>query len=96
MVNVSQNPDTNQVTISFDMFVPAGLQLVQGTSPLDFDCTRTAAIVVPPAFGDGKPFEVDIPPGPVTLMVKRISDDFSVWADGVSVSITPKEANNSL
>jgi hypothetical protein len=80
---------TGEIDLSFEMSVPVGVFLVQGTSPQDTPYTKTGAVRVPPIFGDGKPFEVYVAPGPVTMMVKRISDDYSAYADGISVNVQP-------
>jgi len=78
---------SGQLVIEFDMFVPAGVFLVQGNSPLEWDSTRSPPkITMPPEFGDGQPVTVDIPPGQVTLMVKRIPDDYAVFAAGFNIS----------
>lgn len=73
--------------------VPAGLPLVQGASAQDVPMTRSATVKVPAEFGDGKPFEIYVPPGPVTLMARRIADDYAWMADGMTVEIKPKHGN---
>jgi hypothetical protein len=80
---------TGEIDLSFDMTVPAGVFLMQGTSPQDIPYTKNASIRVPADFGDGKPFEVYVAPANVTLMVKRIPDGFAPYADGVTVDIRP-------
>jgi hypothetical protein len=84
-----KDENTGEIDLSFEMSVPAGVFLVQGTSPQDVPYKKRAAIKVPALFNDGKPFEVYIAPGPVTMMVKRIPDEFSAFADGVTVDIRP-------
>jgi hypothetical protein len=75
------------------MTVPPGLPLVQGASAQDVTMTRSFTVKVPAEFGDGKPFEVHVPPGPVTLMVRRVPDEYAWMADGVTVEIKPKPTN---
>ena len=84
-----EDKSTGEIDLSFEMAVPAGVFLVQGTSPQDIPYTKRAAIKVPRLFNDGRPSEVHIAPGPVTMMVKRIPDEFSAFADGVTVDIRP-------
>jgi hypothetical protein len=84
------DPATGEIDFDFEMTVPAGGFLVQGTSPINISYTKTVSVKKLPAdFGDGKPFEVYVPPGKVTMMVKRIPDEYSSYADGVSVDIRP-------
>jgi hypothetical protein len=40
-------------------------------------------------FGDGKPFELAFAPGVVTLMVKRIPDEYAAYAHGIDIRIVP-------
>ena len=90
---VTYDQATGGMEISFEMTVPAGLPLVQGASAQDVPMTRSATVKVPAEFGDGKPFEIYVPPGPVTLMARRIADDYAWMADGVTVEIKPKQGN---
>lgn len=83
---VSVEDVTGNLVVSFGMFVHAGILLVQGTSPLEMDSTRSRTITMPPDFGDGKPVTVELPPGMVTLMVKRIPDDYSQFASGFTIT----------
>ena len=94
--SVVEDQVTGEIDLSFDMTVPAGVFLVQGTSPQDIPYTKSATVKVPAGFGDGKPFELNFPPAPVTLMVKRIPDEFAPYADGVDVNIRPVTAPPAL
>ncbi len=79
-----ENEDkTIALDIEFD--VKPGMMLVQGTSPPDVTYRRRIRQNVPAGFGDGKPFELDSPPGFVTVMAKRVPDDF---AAGLSQNVT--------
>src|SRR5262245_33255509 len=53
--------------------VPARTEMVQGTAAQDLPHTRHIHWTFPSAFGDGEPQMVEFA-GPVTVMVKRISD----------------------
>lgn len=83
------NPD-GTIQLAIDQTVPSGVFLVQGVSAQDLPYTRSFSVKSPPDFGDGKPFDVLLPPSNVTLMIKRIPDDpWAAYADGVSVNIRP-------
>lgn len=83
---VSSDDITGNLLINFDMFIPAGVFLVQGTSSLEWDSTRSRTITMPPHFGDGQPVQVDLPPGRVTVIVKRVPDEYAVFAAGFTIS----------
>ena len=84
--------ETGEIELSLNMEVPAGVSLVQGTGPQEMTYTKAVGIKAPANFGDGKPFEIYIAPGPVTLMVKRIPDDWAPLAYGMTVQILPTAA----
>jgi hypothetical protein len=65
--------ENGNIHLDVKMLVPEGVVLAQGTAPQDLPHTRQIRWTFPPAFGDGKPQEVDFV-GPVTVMVKRIPD----------------------
>jgi hypothetical protein len=44
------------------------------------------AVEMPANFGDGRPFETVLAPGPVTAIVKRVPDDWALYAQGFNVS----------
>jgi hypothetical protein len=76
----TENPDgTIALSIHFD--VAPGMMLVQGTAPQDVTHRRRISHVVPAAFGDGVPLEIPSPPGVVTVMVKRVPDEFAPAAE---------------
>jgi hypothetical protein len=76
--------------IVFDMFIPAGTFLVQGGSPQEMPHTRSGITLdLQPNFDNGEPMKLVVPPGYITLMIRRISDDFGRYASGMTVSITP-------
>jgi hypothetical protein len=83
---VRVDPVTGEITATFSMFIPRGLPLVQGASALDFDVTRSVPpVTLPPAFGDGAPVKIPVPPGIVTVMIKRVSDEYVHYANGLSI-----------
>jgi hypothetical protein len=82
---VTPDPATGALHIVFDHFVPAGLRLVQGTSPHDLDMTKQLTVDLPADFGDGEPIKLHLPPGPVTVMIKRIPDSYAALAHGVAI-----------
>jgi hypothetical protein len=85
---IVSDPMTEGFTVDFDMFVPAGVFLVQGASPQPMNYTKVVSISWPANFADGVPITVDIPPGPVTLMIRRIPDEaWSPLASGFKLSV---------
>jgi hypothetical protein len=80
-----ESSETGEIHVEFTMSVPAGVPLVQGTTPLDLNVTRTGSFTAPPGFGDGQPFEVYVAPGNVKLMIKRVPDEYSVFVDGFEI-----------
>ena len=44
---------------------------------------------LPPNFDNGEPIKLVIPPGDITLMIRRIPDDYGPYASGVRLTITP-------
>ena len=84
---VIEHQETGELEVSFSMFVPAGNFLVQGTSEQELDYTKTGLMVrTPPNFGDGEPIKVYVPPGNLTVMIKRIPDEYSHFAGGFQVT----------
>lgn len=84
---VKENGD-GSISVVVDFTVMPGAMLVQGTAPQDIPYQRRIEQTMPPLFGDGRPVELHSPPGFVTLMIKRIPDDFaSAVTDGLSVTI---------
>jgi hypothetical protein len=65
-----------KVALDLIFEVPPGVVLVQGTAPQDVPHSRRITQTLPAEFGDGTPVEFNIPPGPVTAMIKRIPDGF--------------------
>jgi hypothetical protein len=69
--------------------VAAGTTVVQGAAAQDIPYARPLKHTFPPGgFGDGTPQKIGVPPGEVTVMVKRIPDEFAVAAiDGFTLEI---------
>jgi hypothetical protein len=64
------------------------MELVQGTAPQDLPHRRHIEHGMPAGFGNGRPVEISVSPGSVTVMVKRVPDDWArAVSEGVSVSI---------
>ena len=64
---------SGNIKLDLKMQVPPGVVVVSGTAPQDLPHTRQISYTFPPAFGDGKPQEIDFV-GSVTVMMKRIPD----------------------
>jgi hypothetical protein len=76
------------ISISIDFDVKPGMELVQGTAPQDLPHRRHIEHEMPAGFGNGRPVEISASPGSVTVMVKRVPDDWArAVSEGVSVSI---------
>ena len=76
--------------IIYDMFIPAGMFLVQGTSPQAISQTRVGITHdIPYDFANGEPIKLFVPPGQITLMIRKIADDFAWYASGVKLTISP-------
>jgi hypothetical protein len=82
-----ENADgTIAIDIEFD--VMPGEMLVQGTSPQEIPYRRHIQQNVPAGFADGEPFRLNSPPGYVTVMVKRVPDEFAIAVThGVTINI---------
>ena len=89
--HLADNQETGGFDVLFDMFIPAGTFLVQNASPQEMDLTKTQiSVQLKPDFDNGEPIKVFIPPGDVTLMIRKLPDEYSVYANGISITITPK------
>jgi hypothetical protein len=81
-----QNSATGEVTMSFEMFVPAGTLLIQGTSEQDLNYTKTnLTLTLRRDFDNGEAIKVYIPPGNVNLMIRQIPDDYAVFTKGFDI-----------
>jgi hypothetical protein len=70
---------------------PAGMGLVRGTAPQDAALTREIRQIMPRAFGDGRPIEIISGSRTVTVMVKRIPDEFAPAAThGLSIQMAQR------
>jgi len=85
---VTEDPGTGRLKLDLKMHVPAGVSLVQGTSPQSEPYTKHVSVETPPNFGGGEPVKMILAPGPVTVMFKRVSDDYERYIHGFVV--TPK------
>jgi hypothetical protein len=64
------------ITLDLTLTIPAGTRLAQGTSEQDAPHVRPVHAYLPPGFGDGYPQQIQLAPGIVTVMIRRVSDDF--------------------
>jgi hypothetical protein len=87
---VTEQPGAGGYNLVYDMFIPASSFLVQGTAPQDMPQTRRDVIIdLPPDFANGEPIKLDVPPGIITMMIRRISDEYAWLASGAKLSIAP-------
>jgi hypothetical protein len=90
-IGTAKEASDGRILLSFHLEVPAGVTLVQGTAPQEFPHSKRITQTLPPNFGDGKPQELQLPPGTVTAMIKRVSDDFApAAASGFTIHIAQK------
>ena len=83
--------DDGTISISIDFDVKPGMALVQGTTRQDIPHRRHIEHKMPAGFGNGIPIEICSPPGLVTVMVKRVPDEYArALSEGLSVSIGAK------
>jgi len=90
----TEQPD-GSISLSVAMRIPPGTPLVTGTSPQEVAHQRQVEHRFPRAFGDGEPEKIfTAPAGPLTVIVKRIPDEFAEAAtDGISQAVTAKLAS---
>jgi hypothetical protein len=62
------------ISISIDFDVKPGIALVQGTAAQQLPDRRHIEHEMPAGFGNGRPVEIPVPRGSVTVMVKRVPD----------------------
>ena len=83
--------DDGTISVVIDFDVKPGMILVQGTARQDIPHRRHVEHKMPAGFGNGRPVEIPAPPGSVTVMVKRVPDDYArALSEGLSVSIGAK------
>jgi hypothetical protein len=70
------------IDLDLRMQVPAGVELVQGTSGQEIPYQRQIKHRCPPAFGDGEPMRISGSPGEIIVMIKRVPDEFEGAATG--------------
>jgi hypothetical protein len=81
--------EAGDVEFSVDFHVAAGTTVVQGTAEQDIPYVRPLRHVFGPrTFGDEAPFQISVPPGEVTVMMKQIPDEFAPAAtNGFTIEI---------
>lgn len=70
-----------RVGMAIEIEIGAGTFLVQGSAPQDIPHRRKVEHMAPPLFGDGAPITVSVSPSSITLMIRRVSDE---WAPAAS------------
>jgi hypothetical protein len=84
------------ITLDLSMEIPAGITLVEGSSAQDAPHGRGLHAYLPPMFGDGSPQEMQGGGGgTVTMMVKRMRDDFQPPPLGTKLSDLMALANKA-
>jgi|SRR3954470_21510895 hypothetical protein len=72
----AQEGGDGSIYLDLNLAVPSGTPLPQGTAAQEVPHARHIQATLPPAFGDGVPQEIAAQPGSITVMIKRIRDDF--------------------
>ena len=88
--SLTKDAATGEFDIDVEQTVPAGVALVQGTSAQSLPYVKGLSGKLPADFDNGKPIQLFLPPGFVTIMVRRVPDEWAPYARGVNVSITPQ------
>jgi hypothetical protein len=88
---VTEDSATGELTLDFDMDIPAGVWLVGGSSPMDVAHTRHQSLKLPPLFGDLEPVELPVRAGSVTGIFKRYGDEYAGFAEGIEVRRRPRQ-----
>ena len=88
---ITVDPGTGEITTVMDVFSPRGFDMAEVFSPAEVDPESGPVTVrFPPRFGNGAPITVHLPPGPVVVIVKRISDEYAELSKGFVLSPTGK------
>jgi hypothetical protein len=77
--------ETGKILVDVSQEIPPGKRLVTGVAPQDVPYQRGFREEMPPLFGDGQPVQFQGQYGTVTVMVKRIPDEYltqpgSMWS----------------
>jgi len=67
--------DATTRNIDMNVIFKVGVILAQGTDTQEAPYSRTIKHTFPPMFGDGEPQKLSMPPGWVTVMMKRVPDE---------------------
>lgn len=81
-------PD-GSIDMDVSFVVPAGAEMVQGVAAQDTPHTRFIKQRLPAMFGDGAPQQITSGPGGVTVMFKRVPDEWEPYTKGFSLAMTP-------
>jgi hypothetical protein len=74
--------------LELELTVPAGVTLVGGTAPLEVEHTRRFAQAIRGDFADGKPLQLDVPPGEVIVMISPAHDSWAaVVLKGFTITV---------
>jgi hypothetical protein len=81
-----------RLLVDMKMTVPVGVCLVQGTSPQEVPHERHFRHVFPAHFGDGEPIRLEGQPGPLNLMIRRVTDEWATAIEGSRFQLGPTAA----
>jgi hypothetical protein len=72
----AKEQEDGSIVLDVRLNVPPELETAQSRASPDLPHTRHFVTTLPPAFGDGKPQEISSVAGNVTVMIRRLRDDF--------------------
>ena len=72
----AQEGGDGSIYLDLNLAVPSGTPMAHGTASQVVPHALRIQATLPPAFGDGVPQVIAAQPGSITVMIKRIRDDF--------------------
>lgn len=82
---VTRHQISGKFKFDLTISVPAGVPLVLNVSPQEVSYSKSVLFDLRPCFDDGEPIRIEIAPGHVNAMIRKISDEYSDLASGLRV-----------
>ena len=77
--------DNDQIAIQVNVTQPAGSALVSGLSAMDVRATRFQRLSIPYSFADGRPFDVQVPGGSITMICRNAPAGSEIYENGFRI-----------
>jgi hypothetical protein len=87
---------SDEVEFRLEMAIPPGVSLVQGTSAQPIPYVKALPARLPVDFANGAPIAIRVSPGTVTIMIKRIPDEYGPYASGININISPQAQSGGI